>query len=121
MEKQVRICDSTINYEIVRRNIKYPRLEFKTGKLLLVLPKNCKDYSEIVEKHKGWIHKRSSEITIALEEAQKKRLDLKRTDEEFKQLVSSIVETISSDLKIEINSIYFRRLKGDIMSISGVL
>src|SRR3990172_6033106 len=107
MGKLVRISDSNINYEIVHRNIKYPRLEFKTGKLLLVLPKNYKDYSGIIQKHKDWIHKRSSEIAAALEEAQKKRLDLKRTDEEFKQLVSSIVKVISSDLNININNIYF--------------
>jgi len=111
MEKQFRISDLTINYEIVHRNIKYPRFEFKTGKLLLVLPKNYKDYIDIMEKHKGWIYKRSSEIATALEEAQKKRLDLKRTDEEFKQLISSIVEDISSDSKININNIYFRRMK----------
>ncbi len=40
MEKQVRLSGSNIKYEIVHRSIKYPRLEFKTGKLLLVLPEN---------------------------------------------------------------------------------
>ncbi len=34
MEKQVRISDSIINYEVVHRNIKYPRLEFKTGRVV---------------------------------------------------------------------------------------
>ncbi len=111
MENQVRINDSTINYEIVHRNIKYPRLEFKTGKLLLVMPKDHKDYSDLIEKHQDWIFKRSSEIAAALEKAQKKELDLKRTDEELKKLISSIVEIISSDLKININNLYFRRMK----------
>ncbi len=111
MEKQVRISDSTINYEIVHRNIKYPRLEFKTGKLLIVLPKNHKDHNDIIEKHKDWIYKRNSEIIAALEKAQKKRLDFKRTDDEFKQLTRSIVENIFRNLKISINNIYFRRMK----------
>ncbi len=53
----LRISDSTINYEIVHRNIKYPRLEFKTGKLLVVLPKDHKDCGDLIEKHKGWIFK----------------------------------------------------------------
>ena len=110
MEKQVRISDSTINYEIVHRNIKYPRLEFKTGELLLVLPKNYKDYSEIIEKHKEWIYNRNSEITAAVIKAQTKRLVLKRTDEEFKRLIYSIIENISDDLKIRINKIYFRKM-----------
>ena len=110
MGKQVRISDSTINYEIVHRNIKYPRLEFKTGELLLVLPKNYKDYSEIIEKHKEWIYNRNSEITAAVIKAQTKRLVLKRTDEEFKRLIYSIIENISDDLKIRINKIYFRKM-----------
>jgi predicted metal-dependent hydrolase len=67
MGKQVRISDLTINYEIVHRKIKYPRLEFK--------------------------------------------LDLIRTDNELKQLISSIIEDISSDLEINIHNIYFRRMK----------
>ena len=111
MERQVRISDSTINYEIVHRNIKYPRLEFKTGKLLLVLPKDHKDYGDLIEKHKGWIFRRNSDIAAALEKAQKKKLDLKRTDEEFRKLIFTIVGDISSDLKINIHNLYFRRMK----------
>ncbi|MBU4491299.1 MAG: M48 family metallopeptidase, partial [Euryarchaeota archaeon] len=97
--------------EIVHRNIKYPRLEFKTGKLLLVLPKNHKDHNDLIEKHKDWIYKRNTQITVATIKAQKKRLDLKRTDEKFKHSIHSIVENISNDLKININKIYFRRMK----------
>ena len=118
MENQVQISDSTINYEVVHRNIKYPRLEFKTGKLLLVLPKNYKDHNEIIEKHKDWIHKRKSEIETAMEGAQNKRLDLGRTDEEFKKLICSNVEDISSDLKIKINNIFFRKMKSKWASCS---
>ena len=59
----------------------------------------------------NWILKRSSEIAAALEQAQKKKLDLERTDEELKQMIASIVENISYDLKININNLYFRRMK----------
>jgi len=111
MEKHVLISDSTINYEVVHRNIKYPRLEFKTGRLLLILPDNYKDYNDIVEKHKDWIQRQRSRIAKALEEAQNKRLELRTTDEEFKKLLYSFVEDISYELKININCIYFRRMK----------
>ncbi|SNQ62433.1 M48 metallopeptidase family protein [Candidatus Methanoperedens nitratireducens] len=111
MGNQVRISDSTISYEVVYRNIKYPRLEFKTGELLLVLPKNYENQSNIIEKHKKWIHRRNAEIVAALEEARKKRLELKRTDKEFKQLIQSFVENISEELKIKINNIYYRKMK----------
>ncbi|MCX9074930.1 MAG: M48 family metallopeptidase [Candidatus Methanoperedens sp.] len=111
MGKLVRISDSTINCEIVHRNIKYPRLEFKTGKLLLVLPIDHRDYNNLIEKHQDWIFKRSSEIVAALEKAQKKELNLKRTDEELKKSIYFIVDVVSSDLKININKIYFRKMK----------
>ncbi len=111
MEKQVRISDSIINYEVVHRNIKYPRLEFKTGRLLLVLPKSYKDQDDIIEKHKDWLYKRNFEIKTALERAQKKKLCFERTDNEFRRLIYSIVENISNDLKININGIYFRKMK----------
>ncbi|TAN35236.1 MAG: M48 family peptidase [Candidatus Methanoperedens sp.] len=75
------------------------------------MPEDHKDYGDLIEKHKGWIFKRNSEIAAALEKAQKKKLDLTRTDEELKKLISSIVEDISSDLKVNINNIYFRRMK----------
>ncbi|MCX9075050.1 MAG: M48 family metallopeptidase [Candidatus Methanoperedens sp.] len=86
-------------------------LEFKTGRLLLVLPKSYKGGDGIIEKHKDWISKRNSEIKAALEKAQNKKLNLKRTDDEFRQLIFSIVENISDSLKININDIYFRKMK----------
>ena len=111
MVNQIRISDSTLSYEVVYRNIRYPRLEFKTGELVLVLPKNCENQSDIIEKHKKWIYKRNSEIAAALEEARKKRLELRRTDEEFKQSIHFFVEKISKELKITISNIYFRKMK----------
>jgi len=44
--------NSNIEYTAVRRKVKYPRLEFKTGKLLLVLPENQRSHVEVIEKHR---------------------------------------------------------------------
>lgn len=110
-ESQVRINSVTIDYEIVHRNIKYPRLEFKTGNLLLVMPKGHTNYDDLIEKHRNWIFKRNSEIAEALERAQEKKLDLKRTDEEFKTLAHAIFKNISSDLGINTNNLKFRKMK----------
>ena len=111
MGKQAKISDSTIDYEVVYRTIKYPRLEFRTGELLLVLPESHKDHVDIIEKHEEWIHNRNSEIITALENSKKKTLDFKRTDEDFRHSIHSIVENISDSLKIDINNIYFRKMK----------
>lgn len=111
MARQVRIYDSRINFDVVHRPIKYPRLEFKTGELLLVLPKKCDNDDSIIEKHKDWIYKKNSQIQTALKEAKGKRLDLARTDEEFRDLTMSLVKAASDELKIGINTVYFRKMK----------
>jgi len=111
MAKRVNIYDLDIKYETVYRDIKYPRLEFKTGNLLLVLPKSYERHDGLIEKHKDWVYKRESFIKSALRDSQEKSLDRRRTDEEFRDIVYSQVENISRKLKLKINKIYFRRMR----------
>lgn len=110
MVNQVKIYDLDIEYETVYRNVKYPRLEFKTGDLLLVLPINYEDPESLIQKHKNWIYKRYSLIETSLKDAQEK-IPEERTDEVFRNLVRSIVENISKELKLNMNKIYFRRMR----------
>jgi predicted metal-dependent hydrolase len=49
-------------YRVERRNVKYPRLEFKAGELLAILPKNCKDETSLLEDKMDWILKKHAEI-----------------------------------------------------------
>ena len=109
--RRVRIYDQEVKYDIVRRNIKYPRLEFKTKELVLILPKNCRDPESIIEKHKAWIYNKMSLINDSMNEAKKKTLDLKRTDKEFRDMVKHYVENVSKGLDIQINNIFFRNMK----------
>jgi len=106
----VKIYDREIEYEINHRNIKYPRLEFKTGKLLLVLPKNYGDGKKLLEKHKDWIYKKSSIIEEAKRTAKKKKIE-NRNEEELKGIIKELVKKFSKELKVKVNRIYFRRLK----------
>lgn len=108
---QARIHDLTIDYSVVRRSIKYPRLEFKTGGLLLVLPKGHNGHKILIEKHRDWIYKKSVQISAALERAQEKKLDISRTDREFRRTVLLLSEKISGELRVSLNKIYFRRMK----------
>ena len=98
-------------YQIDYRNVEYPRLEFKTGSLLLVLPRNYENEMKIIEKHKDWIHKKEQIIRRALEEAKEKDLILTRTDEELKNQVHSIVERYQQEFNINIHRIYFKKMK----------
>ena len=58
-----------IPYQVEHRNVKYPRLEFKGLKLLVILPPQIKEPSEIVEKRKNWIERKWSIIQEALKQA----------------------------------------------------
>ncbi|MBA7656585.1 hypothetical protein ES703_64511 [subsurface metagenome] len=46
-----------IKYKVKYRNIRYPRLEMKTGTLNLILPFGVNPM-DIVEKHKNWIERK---------------------------------------------------------------
>lgn len=111
MAGRARIHDQGIEYETVYRDVKYPRLEFKTGDLLLVLPRKYKDPEGLIEKHKNWIYKKNHLIESALKEAKGKTLDFKRTDEELRDLVCSHVRNTSDELGRNINKIVFRRMR----------
>ncbi|MDI3483802.1 MAG: hypothetical protein PWQ74_389 [Methanobacteriaceae archaeon] len=107
----IKVHDLDIEYEISYRNIKYPRLEFKTGNLLLILPKNYKDPEKLIKKHKNWIYNKISIIKDAIKKANDKNLNLERTEKEFKDLVKSHVKSISDQLNLKVNRIIFRKMK----------
>lgn len=111
MQKRFKIDDLTVEYDISYRNIKYPRLEFKTDKLLLVLPKGYKDPEKLIKKHENWIYKKISIIEDSLKEARNKKLNLKRTEEEFREFVKGLVDNISNELGVNVNRINFRKMK----------
>ena len=117
MEQQVRIKDQQIRYNVSYRDIKHPRLEFKTGDLLLVLPKNFENHEGLLQKHETWIYKRESLIKTALKESEKKKLK-QRTDKEFRDLVHSYIENVEETSNLQINKLFFRRMKSKWGSLS---
>ena len=58
-----------IKYKIEHRDVKYPRLEFKTTTLLVILPREMQDATEILEKRKSWIQKKWKTIQEAIKNA----------------------------------------------------
>lgn len=99
-----------IPYSVTYRNIKYPRLEFRTGELVLILPHNGHDPDEIIEKHRKWIEGKIKFITDHLKRSSKVKIK-KRSYEEFKSLVKEFVEEHTKILNVKVNRIYIRRMK----------
>jgi len=71
-----------IPYSVSHRNVKYPRLEFRTGRLLLVLPFGRKP-GPILDKHRKWILKKMAFVGECLKQASDKRM-VERTEQEFR-------------------------------------
>ena len=103
--------DKNLKYTVDYRNVKHPRLEFKTGSLLLILPKSYKDENQTLEKYRKWIQKKEHIIGKALEEAQAKNLNLNRTDKELRTLIYTLAQNFQTELNTKIDNIYFRKMK----------
>jgi predicted metal-dependent hydrolase len=111
MKKQIKINDLDMEYQVIRRDVKYARLEIKNGDLRIIVPSNYSNPKEVVEKHKNWIYRKVSRINQLQKDAKDKKIELSRSDDEFKQLVRSYMINISHDLKISVNRVSFRKMK----------
>ena len=104
-------------YEVSYRAIRFPRLEFRTGRLLLILPFGY-DPDTILGKHRDWILQKKEFIRECLKEISSKKI-VQRTEEEFKTLILSLVNKNSRELDESLNRIYLRTMKTKWASCSG--
>lgn len=104
------------SYKVSYRDIKYPRVELKTGKLLFILPFGYNS-DFLFKKHSSWIYKKINFIDKCLKSARDKEL-VERTDEEFERLINRFVREISLGLKVNINRIYLRKMRTKWASLS---
>jgi predicted metal-dependent hydrolase len=111
MKKCVEINDLRIEYEIIPRKVKYWRLELKNEKLVLIAPPGHVDHEKIIEKHKNWICKKFNEINKKKDEAKRIHLDFSRSEEEFRDLIKELVHKFSSKLNVNVNKVYFKKMK----------
>ena len=98
------------------RDIRYPRLEFRTGELVLVIPKG-EDPKEILRRHKKWVADKIKRIEECRKAARTKDL-VQRDDQDFQGLVLQYIVRISQENKVTINWVIFRTLKTKWASIS---
>lgn len=106
-----------IPYRVSRRDIRFPRLEFTTGELLLVLPHGY-DAGMLLQKYGDWIQKKVVFIRECLDNGAGKKL-VKRSDEEFKEMIHAIIRESASHLRVKPNVVYFRTMKTKWASLSS--
>lgn len=107
MYEKIFIEDMEINYKVVRREIKNPRLEFKTGELVLILPENYQNHQKLIEKHLNWIYNKMDII----EKSKSCQLNFNRNENDLKNEISKIVEYYSGKMGIVSGNISFRKMK----------
>jgi len=104
-------------YKVSHRDVRYPRLEFKTGELLLILPFGRKP-GPILDKHKRWILRKMAFVDGCLKQASGKRL-VERTEGEFRDLTHSLIGKAQMEMGGRLNHIYFRMMKTKWASLSS--
>jgi len=119
MGKRIKISNQEIGYQVSYRDVEYPRLEFKTGSLVLMLPRDSKSEEEIIKKHKDWIYKKNNLIQSALQDLKNEKLNTKRTDKELGNFVNQQASDFSRKLKVDINKVFLRRMKSKWGSLSS--
>jgi len=110
------MASCSIPYKVFYRNVKYPRLEFKTGKLIIILPPGQEPYP-LLDKYRHWINKQFNFIKGCIDETKAKKL-INRTEEDFKALIYQITNEVSHELRVKFNRIYFRKMKTKWASLS---
>jgi predicted metal-dependent hydrolase len=100
----------TPQYTYEYRNVKHPRCEFKTGSLLIVLPKKGWTPQQVLEKYGAWIKHKQTTINTAVQQANGTALIKDRTDKELRLLVQRYAEAAQKDLNTKINKIYYRKM-----------
>lgn len=98
-------------YTVAYRDVKHPRLEFKTGTLLVVLPRGKEKPEQALEKYRGWINRKQQIIDAALKETPSRNLDTKRDENQLRLLVTRLAQTAEASLHTTVNEVRFRRMR----------
>ena len=111
MEHQITIKDAVICYDVIRGEVKNPRLEFKKGRLKLIIPKGYKEHERIIHRHRRWIYNRHSWMQEMLAEAGNIQLEPGRPEEDLRILVRRMVASISNELEVAPQAVSFRKMR----------
>ncbi len=111
MIKKAKIHDIEVEYEIIHRKVKNARLEIKTDKIRLIMPLNNNEDEKIIQKHSNWIYNKITRIETFQKLADEKELNFKRTEKDFRDMIQILIGKYSTELHVNVNKIYFKRMK----------
>lgn len=107
MKNKILLGDKYFDYEIIYRNVKNPRIELKTGSIVLISPTNFKNHELILKKHEKWLINKLKLINYVKYDD----LILNRDFEELVTLVENYLKLYSYKYGLKHNTLKFRRMK----------
>src|SRR3989304_5081558 len=94
--------------EVEHRNIKYPRIEYRTGMMKLILPVETEP-TKLIQKYSKWISAKEKFIKTTSKEA--KQLKIKEVPlDNFIRSIKKLVKDYSKELGVVVNRVQFRKL-----------
>jgi predicted metal-dependent hydrolase len=99
--------DSKINvqYIIITRDVKYPRIEFKMQIPIIILPRTFECPNDFIYKHKDWIVEKNKSIQSINNMSRIKRLELNRNHDVLKKIIMKLVSKICAELNVSMPKI----------------
>jgi len=104
--------------KVENRNIKYPRIELRTGEVRFILPMNMNHHS-IMDKYQSWINDKTNDIDKALKHSAKLKLNT-RTQQKLKQIILNIIDKYSDEYGVVVHRVILRELNSKWGSYSSV-
>lgn len=96
---------------VVKRKVRYPRLELRSGLPVLILPQRGNfDPKEVISKHRKWLEKKLDFIEKIKNKYKNQRI-YQRSEGELVKIVENLVEKYLKILKAKPSKIRFRWMK----------
>lgn len=99
-----------VPYTLSHRKVKRARLEFRAGRLNVVVPKSFPDHEQLILRHRLWVYRRYTDSLATIENAASKKL-VGRHDDEFRELVLSFTTKIADELGVSPEKVTFRKMR----------
>ena len=101
----------TQKVSVIKRKVKYPRIELKTGKAVLILPEDSNFNADLlIEKHREWINKKLRFVSEIKKEFQGKKLFM-RKDNDFVVIAINLIDKYCRKLKTRPSTVKFRYMR----------
>lgn len=97
-----------IRYRIIKRPVKYARVELRGNEIWVIVPKDV-DPSKVIMENRNWIMKQLKMIRKAEELAGSLEI-IPRTQKKFRSLVERLALEYASLLKVKVKKVFIRKM-----------